>query len=184
MNSKFFLTAIFILLPFAFVLSQPAGNNFSYVGVDVCAPCHKTEKQGRQLDIWKESKHSKAFQTLQTERADAIAKEKGFNTPAAETEACLKCHVSGYDVDASLLGAKFKMEDGVQCETCHGPGSEYRNLKVMQSREESIAKGLLVYENIGDLCIQCHNEESPTHVEQDFNELWQLIQHYVPEKSE
>jgi hypothetical protein len=182
MKPKFFLLAILILAPLTFIFSQPAGSNFSYVGVEVCAPCHKTDKQGKQLDIWKESKHSQAFKVLQSERADNIAKEKGFTTPAAETEACLKCHVSGYNVDASLLGQKFKMEDGVQCETCHGPGSEYKNLKVMQNREESIAKGLLLYEKIEDLCVKCHNPESPTYVEKDFNEMWQLIKHTVPEK--
>lgn len=181
MKSKLILLITFIFLPTSLLISQPSGK-FSYVGVDVCAPCHKTEKQGKQLDIWKESKHSQAFKTLQTEKANEIAKGLGFNTPAAETEACLKCHVSGYNVDASMLGQKFKIEDGVQCETCHGPGSEYRNLKVMQSREESVAKGLLVYDKIDDLCIKCHNSESPTYVEKDFNELWELIKHYVPEK--
>ena len=117
-------TIIFFLVvvPAAFLFSQTKTSNHSYVGVEVCSMCHKSEKQGMQLDIWKKSEHSKAFKTLQTEEANAIAKEKGFETPAAETDACLKCHVSGYDVEPAMLGEKFKIEDGVQCETCSGHG--------------------------------------------------------------
>ena len=129
-----------ILVPISYIISQTeTSKKHSYVGVQVCAPCHKTEKQGLQLDIWQKSKHSQAYKTLQTEKANNIAKEKGCTTPAAETKACLKCHVSGYNIEAALLGEKFKMEDGVQCETCHGPGSDYKTLKIMKSREESVA---------------------------------------------
>jgi len=40
--------------------------------------CHKTEKQGSQLSIWQNSRHSKAYETLKTDKANQIAKEKGF----------------------------------------------------------------------------------------------------------
>ena len=91
-------------------------------------------------------------------------------------------HVSGYNIEAALLGEKFKMEDGVQCETCHGPGSDYKTLKIMKSREESVANGLIVHENHEEFCKTCHNPESPTFVEKDINEMWNQIKHPVPEK--
>lgn len=72
--------------------------------------CHKTEKQGSQQSIWKNSKHSQAFVTLKTEKANQIAKEKGFQTPASETPECLKCHVTGYNLDASMLGKNLKLK--------------------------------------------------------------------------
>jgi len=174
---------LLILLPITFLISQ-SETKHSFIGVQACAPCHKTEKQGMQVAIWEKSKHAQAFKTLQTEKADAIAKEKGFTTPAAETEACLKCHVSGNNVDKALLGEKFKMEDGVQCETCHGPGSDYKSIKVMKSREESVANGLIVHEKLEDFCTGCHNPESPTYVAKDINEMWEPIKHPVPEKKE
>lgn len=174
------ITALFIVSNFVF--AQEGDKKFGYVGAEACGVCHKTEKQGQQLKIWKESKHAQAFKTLQTAEADEIAKKLGHSTPAAQTEACLKCHVSGYNVDASLKGEKFHMEDGVQCETCHGPGSEYKAMKIMKNREEAVKNGLTIFDPIEKGCIVCHNSESPTYKEFKFEERWNAIKHNVPEK--
>jgi len=180
----------FLLFVFSFAIVLQLGfssnvkeddENYGYVGTATCGLCHKSEKQGEQLGIWKKSAHANAYKTLLTEEADKIASEKGFSTKAVETEDCLKCHVSGYNVDASLLGKKFTIEDGVQCETCHGPGSEYKSLKIMKDRELSIQNGLMVYENKEELCKKCHNEESPTFTEFNFEEMWAKIKHNKPE---
>ena len=171
---RFFI--ILISFPIFFISAQ----EHSYVGTSTCGMCHKSEKQGSQLSIWEGSKHSQAYLSLQKEEADKIAKEKGFTTKAVETPECLKCHASGYNVDASLLGNKFKVEDGVQCETCHGPGSDYKSKKVMENKEEAIKNGLIVYDKIEDFCIGCHNAESPTYVEFNFEESWAKIKHTVP----
>ena len=156
-------------------------SDAKYVGVKTCGMCHKKESVGQQLKIWQESKHAQAYKTLQTEEADKIAKDKGFKTKAAETPECLKCHVSGYNVDPSLLGKKFKIEDGVQCETCHGPGSEYKSKKVMEDKKLAVEKGLMVFDNIETLCVKCHNEESPVFKGFNFEERWAKIKHNIPE---
>ncbi|MGE5352690.1 MAG: multiheme c-type cytochrome [Acidobacteriota bacterium] len=156
-------------------------QKFGYVGVEKCGMCHKTEKQGKQLSIWQNSKHAQAYKTLQTEKADKIAQEKGFKTKAAETKECLGCHASGYDVDASLKGAKFKVEDGVQCETCHGAGSEYQ--KVMKNREEAMKKGLVVHTEKEKFCTGCHNSKSPTFTGFEYDKYWAKISHMVPKET-
>jgi Cytochrome c554 and c-prime len=166
-----------ISLPIFFISAQ---TEHGYVGTSSCGMCHKTEKQGSQLSIWQSSKHSQAYVVLQSEKADQIAIEKGFKTKAVETPECLKCHASGYNVDAKLIGEKFKVEEGVQCETCHGPGSDYKSKKVMENREEAIKNGLKIYDKIEDFCIGCHNAESPTHVDFNFEEYWAKIKHTVP----
>lgn len=158
------------------LLAQPYG----YEGTQVCGMCHKTEKAGQQLKIWQESKHAQAYKTLLTPEADKIAAEKGFKTKAAETKECLKCHASGYDVDKSLIGAKFKVEDGVQCETCHGAGSGYKAMAVMKNKDEAIKKGLVIHEDKEKFCKTCHNPESPTFKEFKFDEMWKKIEHKIP----
>jgi excinuclease UvrABC ATPase subunit len=172
---------VIFLITFLFISSDLfSQNNFTYVGVDQCVMCHKTEKQGSQLSIWKNSKHSKAYETLKTEKANQIAKEKGFTTPAIETEDCLKCHATGYNLDKAMLGNKFKVEDGVQCETCHGPGSAYKDMKVMKDEALAIKNGLIVHEEKEKFCIGCHNAESPTYTGFEFEESWEKIKHNVP----
>ena len=155
-------------------------KKYGYVGAEKCGMCHKSEKQGKQFTIWQSSEHSKAFKTLQSAEADKIAKDKGFKTKAAETPECLKCHVSGYNIEASLKGPKFKMEDGVQCETCHGPGSEYQTLAVMKDKDQAIAKGLIIHTDQEKFCTGCHNSKSPTFKAFKFKDAWQKIAHNIP----
>jgi hypothetical protein len=177
MRLSVYLIVTLFLIPFTVILSQ---NSHTYVGAETCGMCHKSEKQGNQLGIWKNSAHSKAFETLKTDKANKIASEKGFKTPAAETPECLKCHTSASDLDASARGAKFKIEDGVQCETCHGPGSDYKSMSVMKDKELAKKNGLIIQDKLENFCITCHNVESPTFVDMNIEEAWQKIKHDIP----
>lgn len=156
---------------------------FKYVGATTCVgACHKTDAQGKQLDIWQNSKHSQAYKVLQTPEADKIAKDKGFTTPAAETPQCLKCHVLGKDMDPTEFESTFSKEDGVQCETCHGPGSEYKKLAIMKDKEKSKENGLIVHAEKEAFCTGCHNSESPTFKGFNYDEMWAKIQHSKPKE--
>ena len=166
-----------ISLPIFFISAQ---TEHAFIGSSSCGMCHKSDKTGKQLSIWQESKHSQAYVNLKTEKADQIAKEKGFTTKAVETPECLKCHASGYNVDAKLIGEKFKVDEGVQCETCHGAGADYKSKKVMENREEAVKNGLKLFEKPEEFCIGCHNAESPTYVEFNFQAMWDKIKHPVP----
>lgn len=174
------LMYILVTLIFSPLILLQAQNGHSFIGAEACGMCHKTEKQGSQLSIWQNSAHSKAYETLKTDKANQIAAEKGFKTPAVETAECLKCHVSGYGLDASMLGKKFKIEDGVQCETCHGPGSDYKDMKVMKDKDLAVKNGLVMHDSLEKFCIGCHNVESPTFVDMNIDEAWQKIKHSIP----
>ena len=178
--------AVFILIGFA-ALSFKTGDDvhksgaFKYVGAKNCAgACHKGDTKGNQLDIWQNSKHSQAYKTLQTPEADKIAQDKGFTTPAAETPECLKCHVLGKDIDPSELEDSFSKEDGVQCETCHGPGSEYKKLSIMKDKEKSKENGLVIHTDKEVFCTTCHNSESPNFNGFNYEEMWAKIVHKKP----
>jgi len=178
---RIFSYFLVLLLSFSFTII--AQNKF--IGAKPCGMCHKKPEQGEQLKIWQESDHANAYKTLQTPEADKIAADLGHKTKAAETDACLKCHATAYNVDASLLKKKFKIEDGVQCETCHGAGSKYKSKKVMKDHAKSVAAGMTEYKDqaaIEAQCKTCHNEESPTYKEFKFEEKWEKIKHPVPAK--
>ncbi|MCX7833703.1 MAG: cytochrome c family protein [Ignavibacteria bacterium] len=152
-----------------------------YVGVTKCvSACHKTESQGKQLDIWKNSQHSKAWKTLETEQSKKIAIEKGYKENPTEIIECVKCHLLGREIKPDELTSTFEKEEGVQCESCHGPGSEYMKMSIMKDKNKCIEHGMIVYDNIESLCIICHNESSPTYKPFEFETSWNKIKHYKP----
>ena len=169
------LLILMIGISLIFIISL-FGQEFTYVGVGKCKICHKSEKQGTQFPIWEKSKHSKSFAALTTPEIVAKAKEKGIENPS-ENPKCLKCHGSLFE-----KAAEFK-EEGVTCEVCHGPGSMYKKLSIMKSREEAVKNGLILYESaeaIKKQCLICHDmaHEKPF----DFEAAWEKVKHPVPEK--
>lgn len=152
-----------------------------YIGANTCVGvCHRSEEQGNQFEVWSNSRHAKAFLTLQTPRADSIAFSLGHATKASETKACVKCHTLGREISESDFLGSFDLGQGVQCESCHGPGSEYAKLGVMKDPEQSSAKGLIVHQEKAEFCTGCHNTESPTYFDFDFDPMWEIIAHPKP----
>ena len=180
------LLNIFVIAVFLFISSSALLAQHKYVGAKKCGMCHKSAKIGKQYKIWKSSEHADAFKTLQTAEADSIAKKEGFKTKASETPKCLKCHVTAYGVKKSLIKHSFKAKDGVQCESCHGAGSDYAKMSIMKNTSKSVAKGLKIYDHdknkIKAMCITCHNAENPTYKGFDFDKYWSKIKHYIPKK--
>ncbi|MGD8780231.1 MAG: cytochrome c family protein [Ignavibacteria bacterium] len=176
-----FSCVLMVVILFSFTIAKDP----KFIGVKKCSMCHKSAKQGEQLKIWEASSHANAFKTLQTPEADNIAADKGIEGKAAEAAECLKCHVTGHGMDAVMFNKGFKMEDGVQCETCHGAGSEYKSMKIMKDHAKSVAAGMKDYTVEGAAeaqCKTCHNEESPTYKTFVFEEQWAKIAHPIPEK--
>jgi hypothetical protein len=154
-----------------------------YIGVKQCAMCHKSDKQGKQSEIWGKSKHAEAYKVLTTAKADEVAKAKGLKTKAVESPECLTCHTT--TAAAAVLEKSFDVKDGVQCETCHGAGSAYKNMAVMKDKAKAMAAGLMVPKDeaaIEKFCVTCHNDKSPTFKEFKFKPMWDKIKHPVPKK--
>jgi len=161
-----------------FVVNAAAAEH-AYVGSAKCAKmCHKTAKQGEQLPIWEKSKHAEAYKTLATPAALETAKKAGVTGDPQKSEKCLRCHVTGYGVDAKLKEATCTNEEGVGCEACHGPGKDYMKLSVMKDEKLALAAGLI--EPDEKVCVKCHNKESPNYKEFDFKVMAQKIAHAKP----
>ncbi len=156
---------------FMILLSQ----EFMYVGAAKCQICHKTESQGQQYPIWQKSKHSTSFQALSSPEGATIALSAGVQN-APESPVCLKCH-------APLFAKASEIKnEGVTCEVCHGPGSEYRKLSIMKDRAAAVKNGLIVYESqeaIRQQCLSCHANAHGKSF--DFVAAYEKIKHLKPE---
>jgi len=168
---------IFLVVAVGFILGiiLTAQTNFTYVGASKCSMCHKSEKQGQQYPIWEKSKHATSLNALSSPQAASIAQSAGVSNPA-DSPQCLKCHSPLYEKAAELKA------EGVTCEVCHGPGSEYRKLNIMKDRELAAKNGLILYgseEVIKKQCLTCHANAHGKSF--DFALSWAKIKHPVPE---
>ena len=103
-----------------------------YVGVESCKKCHAPV-----YDFWLTTGHAKAYETLRE-------KKRQFEPD------CYVCHTTGFNKPGgftNILTAKDLL--GVQCETCHGPGSLHIS--------KSVATENLIREKN---CVSCHDEEN------------------------
>lgn len=178
MNRLYKLLVFFLAI---LVLQTYAQDTPKYVGADKCKICHKKAKDGEQYKIWSESSHANAMKTLATKEAADIAKKLGI-ADATKDAKCTKCHSTFASVDAKLLDKKTKLtlDEGVSCESCHGPGSEYKSKKVMKDQKAAIAAGMIVPNE--KTCTGCHNSESPTFKEFKFADASKKIAHPIPKK--
>ena len=176
------LAAFILLLNASGSAEEKTANK--YVGVKTCSMCHKTEKSGNQFGIWQKSKHADAFNVLKTPKAAEVAKAKGVKGPASEATACLECHT--ITADAKSVDKTFDVSDGVQCESCHGPGSAYKSMATMKDHAKAVAAGLTDFKDDSTkekACKTCHNEKSPTYKPFKFNDEWAKIKHMRPKKT-
>jgi hypothetical protein len=146
-----------------------AGN---YVGVNTCALCHSGGQIAENTVVpWSETAHATFF----TRAIDGLESDHyGKN--------CISCHTVGYDVNTNAVNGGFddvatklgwtfptnvtsgnwaalpaglKNLSNIQCENCHGPGSEHAySLGDTNKISATFA--------VGD-CAQCHDSK-PNHV--------------------
>ena len=172
MNKKLTLCALAVLILASAAFSQ----GFAYVGAQKCQICHKTEKQGQQYALWEATKHAKSFTALTSPEAAKACQAMGVEKPADDPR-CLKCHAPLAEKAPELKA------EGVSCEVCHGPGSEYKKLAVMKDKAEATKNGLILYgspDAIKAHCLKCH--ENPHGKPFDFAAAWEKIKHPVPGK--
>jgi YVTN family beta-propeller protein len=155
-----------------------------YVGARVCAQCHHAQAGGDQYSRWLMSRHSQAFAVLAKPEAKEIARLSGIPVEPQESPMCLGCHATGADAEPWEKDPTFYVQDGVQCEKCHGPGSEYSDAKVMMDRQAAMMAGLKMPSKAD--CMSCHNVKG-SHVavhnkpKPDMDEAWKTVAHPTPE---
>lgn len=168
------LVAALLIVALLFAFTSAFAAEHKYVGAKACGMCHKTDKQGKQLDIWSKSKHASAYTTLTGDEAKKIAEKKGLKKAANESPECLECHV---------VAAAPDPKEGIGCEACHGAGSDFKAMSTMKDKAKAIAAGLMEYKDeaaIEKHCKTCHNAKSPSYKDFNFKEAWAKIKHPKP----
>jgi hypothetical protein len=108
--------------PAAGTLTSPA-----YVGSKGCA-CHFKETAA-----WKKTKHANALALLaagdpKAVAAMATALKVDLKGAPDKNDACVRCHVTGFQLAGGYPGADSLKTAGVayvECEACHGPGGKH-----------------------------------------------------------
>ena len=183
-----------LALGVALARGAAAQDAHQYVGAAKCKTCHGKELIGDQYGVWKtKDPHRRAFETLRSEASRAIAVQRGLAKPPHEAPECLECHVTAFGAPATQVVTPLDPAAGVQCESCHGPGRDYRKKKIMSDHEQAHAKGLWHADEDPAICAKCHNERSPTfdakryslpggkHAGFDFEQAKAKIPHPIPE---
>jgi hypothetical protein len=161
----------------------PAPGEAAFVGAASCAKCHKDA-----ADFWVETKHARAYDTL-------AQVNKQFSLD------CIQCHVTGWqqpggvcridrtEVGGPAVGGRGVGRRDVQCEDCHGPGSEhvknpkdekwYPLINPWRPKENETAREkeqrML---RVDKFCQGCHDIDND--VKYKFEQRWPPVAHPTP----
>ncbi len=158
----------FIPLLFAIVVAVPvlpssAGEEPPYEGRKKCGNCHRS-----QYESWKDTGHAKALSSLEAGEKAAAKVKAGLDPDKDYTEdkKCVGCHTTGFGAeDGYDIEDPSKYLVGVTCESCHGPGSEYRLVhrkagERFERKGETTARAELVETGeeflFAERCNSCH----------------------------
>ncbi len=180
--SAFFVAFVFGPLSYGEEPAKPSGK---FYGATKCKSCHSAPAKGNQYGVWLKMKHAKAFETLASEEAKKLGKEKGVADPQT-SDKCLKCHVTAFGVDKKGKHKKFDMKLGVQCESCHGPGEKHVKARLMGEDPPKDKPLAIPAGEIGtptmETCKACHNDTAPNYKPICFKEAAKKTAHLDPRK--
>ncbi len=145
-----------------------AADTPKYTGPGSCSSpsCHggvqpraDTSVLQNEYSTWVvKDKHAQAYAVLSNPVAQRMARILGL--PSASTAPkCLACHA--LDVPADVRARTFDATDGVSCESCHGPASNWLGPHTTKgwTHEKSVEAGMyddrdLVHRS--EKCLSCH----------------------------
>lgn len=181
-TSAQFIATLVVTLLLAPRITVAAPNEFAglhrFEGVASCSSsnCHGsvsprnvTAVLQNEYTTWsRHDAHSKAWVNLGNEDSQRIAKHLGLGDPQQEP-LCLKCHSTF--VPPSQRGEKFRLEDGVSCERCHGGAEHFLQSHVEKgaTHADNLTRGmvdLVAPATRAPLCLSCHygtSDQAVTH---------------------
>ncbi len=165
-KTQLFLSLLVITITLSLSISyrpttSAVNGSSAYVGAEQCAVCHAEKHAG-----WNQTAHANMAGIHEINASGTfywVAFPSRVMNQSSFIEGCAGCHVTGWDPETQTwpnwnstdpdLAGKFL---NVQCEVCHGPGTE---------EPWGVSSMLLNYSSA--LCGQCHTQYSD----------WQLSAH-------
>lgn len=160
-----------------FADNQPA--LYTYTGVEFCQGCHASTASGEIYQSWLGSPHARAYASLSSPQATEYLQKN-----SADINTCLSCHTTLGRAGLNDHEKRVNLE-GIGCERCHGPGSNYSQTIIMKDRAAFTHNG----GSPGSLanCYTCHaaqlNEQTAHCPFQtapfSADSLWPVIAHSI-----
>ena len=102
--------------------------------------------------------HSNAYRTLLEPRSQEIGRHLGIEAPE-KSDQCLDCHA--LNAVSARRAKSFDLTDGVSCENCHGPSSDWLGSHTLRewTHEQSLQLGMYDTKDLllrSRLCLSCH----------------------------
>lgn len=155
------MTAV-LFVAASFIVFSSGANAAEYVGAKKCKACHI-----KQYKSWEKTGMAESFEQLKAGVSAEAKKKAGLDANKDYTgdANCLKCHTTGYGKPGGFTSIDATPNlAGVQCESCHGAGSEYRDV-MKKNKEYKLAEikaaGLVVPSENEAGCLECHGEGNP-----------------------
>ncbi|HSR66349.1 MAG TPA: multiheme c-type cytochrome [Acidobacteriota bacterium] len=139
-----------------------------YVGIGRCAsaPCHGNDA----FPVWQEEdRHSKAYEVLFNKQSQTMAGLLRLESPE-DSPRCLVCH--SVQASGEERADSFDVSQGVGCEGCHGPASQWRVPHSDRSVERQTLRGMGLYPTKdlyqrARLCVSCHLGDATRQVDHE-----------------
>src|SRR5579863_347853 len=157
---------------------RAADGPAQYTGPGSCSSssCHggvqprtETSVLQNEYSTWAvQDKHTHALAVLGNDVAQRMGRILKLQ-PEKEPR-CLACH--SLDIDPSLKAATFDRNDGVSCENCHGPSSNWLGPHTTRgwSYEKSVGLGLYDTRDLimrSEKCLSCHLGDPTKYVDHE-----------------
>ncbi|HET7710330.1 MAG TPA: multiheme c-type cytochrome, partial [Thermoanaerobaculia bacterium] len=182
----------FIAVPLAVMLTaqQPTADRApaaaqahrpgTYAGVASCinSGCHGSTQplqatrvlQNEYFTWLNRDPHSQAYNVLFNAKSARIARNMRLRRSAYQETLCLDCHST--NVPANAVSGRIDLEDGVQCEACHGPAGGWRSEHAQSgwTHQQSVARGAIDLRNVqtrARVCLACHQGNERAEVDHE-----------------
>jgi hypothetical protein len=176
-----------VLLPCGTLAASGNVKDPIFVGAQTCGGCHEGPAAGHQFSKWRLSAHARAYAVLGLPESKEIVRLSGLTEDPYKSRMCLGCHATAADAEEWERAEDFHLEDGLQCEVCHGAGSEYSTEEIMRDRAQALAHGLRIPTK--EDCLMCHRAKGSHDAVLkkepfDLEQAWQAIAHPTPENAD